>query len=124
MLTDYPRKSIEQSMDEPRRVLVKCTYVIPVEFPSHWTDDMIQLELRTKCPGTGFVGAAFDEPAIFNQSLARKTHHMARSRKHHLRSIASDWLYYAIACLVSIPSLRCTLGMPRWIEPLVARAAH
>lgn len=48
-------------MNEPRRILVKCTYVIPVEFPENWTDDMIRLEMRTKCPGTGFVGAAFDD---------------------------------------------------------------
>jgi hypothetical protein len=44
-----------------RVILVKCTYVIPVRFPAHWTDDMIRFEVEENgCPGTGFTGAAFE----------------------------------------------------------------
>ena len=48
-------------MNESRKVLVKCTYVIPVEFPAHWTDEMIRFDVEENgCPGTGFTGAAFE----------------------------------------------------------------
>jgi hypothetical protein len=48
-------------MGEPRTIVVKCTYLIPVEFPADWTDEMIRFEVEQNgCPGTGFTGAAFD----------------------------------------------------------------
>lgn len=45
-----------------RKVLVKCTYSIEIEVPDDTTDDKICWDVQSNgCPGTGLVGAAFDE---------------------------------------------------------------
>jgi hypothetical protein len=41
-------------------VLVKVSFVIPVEFPPNYSDEDIRMEIEQGCPGTKTVGAAFD----------------------------------------------------------------
>jgi hypothetical protein len=43
-----------------RTVLVRVSFVIPVEFSSNYTDEDIRMEIEQGCPGTKTVGAAFD----------------------------------------------------------------
>lgn len=45
-----------------KKVLVKCSYEIEVEVPEEWDDHQIDFDIEENhCPGTGIVGAAFDE---------------------------------------------------------------
>jgi uncharacterized protein len=48
-------------MHSMKTILVRCTYVIPVEVPADMDDEALRFHIETNgCPGTGFVGAALD----------------------------------------------------------------
>lgn len=47
--------------EEKKIIMVKCTFILPVEVPSNASyNEVFDIE-ENHCPGTGFVGGALDE---------------------------------------------------------------